>query len=294
MSKDYYKILEVPKSANKEEIKKAFRKLAHKYHPDKNKGDDKKFKEINEAYSVLSNDQKRAQYDQFGSTFNGANGGQGQGDFSGFQGFDFSQFTQNGQRVDFDIDLNEIFGNFFRGGGFHGRRKGKDIRIDIELEFKDSIFGVKKEIEVNYKTKKSQKMTVEIPPGIDNGEMIRIRQRGEEMEGGVPGDLFIKIHVKEHKTLKKEGVNLITSKKIKLTESLLGSSAEIDTAEGDQVKIKIPEGIKHGEVLRLKNKGVPTFSGRRGDLLIEILIDTPKKISKKAKEAIEKLQEEGL
>lgn len=293
MSKDYYKILEVSKDASKEDIKKAFRKLAHKYHPDKNKGDDSKFKEINEAYSVLSDDNKRAQYDQFGSNFAGGAGGAGNQGFSGFEGFDFSQFTQGGQRVDFDVDLGEIFGSFFRGGGFR-HRKGQDVRMDIELDFKESVYGAKKEIEINYKTKNKEKISIEIPAGVDNGEMIRVRQRGEESEDGIPGDLFLKIHVKPHKKLKKEGINLITTEEIKLTDSILGTSIDVETVDGDNVKIKIPEGIKHGEVLRLKNQGVPTFPGRRGDLLIQVLISTPKKLSKKAKEAIERLREEGL
>lgn len=291
MSKDYYKILGVSKDANKEEIKKAFRKLAHQYHPDKNKGDDARFKEINEAYSVLSDDRKRAQYDQFGSGFS-ANAGQG--DFSGFEGFDFSQFTQGGQRVDFDVDLGEIFGSFFRGGGFYRKRKGDDIRMDIELDFRESIYGAKKEVQINYKTKGREKVTINVPSGVDNGEMIRVSQRGEESQSGIPGDLFLKIHVKPHKTLKKEGINLITEQEIKLTDSILGTTMDIETVDGDKVKIKIPEGIKHGEILRLKNQGIPTFPGRRGDLLIQVLISTPKKLSKKAREAIEKLKEEGL
>jgi len=294
MSKDYYKILGVQKSSTKEEVKKAFRKLAHQHHPDKNGGDDAKFKEINEAYTVLSNDQKRAQYDQFGSNFDGSTAGNSSS--AGFGGFDFSQFRQGGQQADFDVDLGDIFGSFFRGGGgFQRRRKGQDIRVDIELSFKDSIFGKKEKIKVPYKSKKAEEMTVDIPAGMDNGEMLRVRQKGEEIEEGIPGDLFIKIHAKEHNTLKKEGVNLITSKKIKLTESILGTKAEIETPEEESVTVKIPQGIKHGEVLRLKGKGVPAYGGSaRGDILIQILIDTPKKLSKKAKKAIEELQKEGL
>ncbi len=291
MSKDYYKILGISKNANKDEVKKAFRKLAHKYHPDKNKGDDTKFKEINEAYSILSDDQKRAQYDQFGSAgFNS----QGAGGFSGFEGFDFSQFTRNGQRVDFDIDLNDILGSFFGGRGFARRRKGQDIRIDLEIEFKDSVLGVKKEIKIPYKSKNSEKILIDIPPGIDAGEMLRVKQKGEVIEDGIAGDLFIKIHVKPHKNLKKEGINLVTTKTIKLTESILGTKTEIETAEDEKIMVKIPEGIKHGEILRLKEKGVKTYTGKRGDILIQILVENPKKISKKAKEAIEILKKEGL
>ena len=294
MSKDYSKILGVDKNSSKEDIKKAFRKKAHQYHPDKKDGDETKFKEANEAYSVLSSDQKKAQYDQFGSAGFGGQGGGGQ--HGGFEGFDFSQFTQNGQRADFDVDLGEIFGSFFRGGGgFRRQRKGQDVRVDIELEFKDSIFGKKEKIKVNYKSKKAEEMTIDIPAGIDSGEMLRVRGRGEEVEDGVPGDLFIKIHARPHKTLQKEGANLVTEKSIKLTESILGTKAEIDTPEGEEVTIRVPAGINHGELLRLKGKGVPVYGGsQRGDIIIKIIVDSPKKLSKKAKKAIEDLQKEGL
>lgn len=296
MSKDYYKTLGVDKNASQDEIKKAFRKLAHKYHPDKKDGDETKFKEVNEAYSVLSNEQKRSQYDKFGSAGFGGAGGGANGGYSGFEGFDFSQFTQNGQRVDFDVDLGEIFGSFFGGrGGFRQRRKGQDVKVDVELDFKESIFGKKEKIKINYKSKKPEEMTVDIPAGIDTGEMLRVRGKGEEIEDGVPGDLFIKIHVKPHKNLQKEGVNLITEKEIKLTESILGTKTEIDTPEGESVTVKIPAGINHGELLRLKSKGAPILGGsQRGDIIIKISVDTPKKLSRKAKKAIEELQKEGL
>lgn len=292
MSKDYYKILGVSKTASKEEIKKAFRNLAHKYHPDKNKGDDTKFKEINEAYSILSDDKKRAQYDQFGSTFNGTNN-QGFSGFSGFDGFDFSQFTHGGQKVDFDIDLGDILGSFFGRSGFY-RHKGNDIRIDIEISFKESVLGIEKELFINYKTKKSEKIKINIPAGIDNGEMLRLKQRGENIENGIPGDLFIKIYVKPHPTLRKEGVNLVTQKTIKLTEALLGTEIKIDTVEDKKLKIEIPPDIKHGDILRVKNKGVQITEKRRGDLLVKIIIDKIGKLSPKAKKAIEELKKEGL
>ena len=153
MAKDYYKTLGVDKSASKDEIKMAFRKLAHLYHPDKG-GDANKFKEISEAYSVLSDDAKRKQYDTFGSADSmGGHSGGGYGGFGGFNqgqdfgGFDFSQFTQGGQGGNFEFDLNDIFGEFF--GGAMGRRqrvrKGRDISVDLEITFAESIFGVEKE-----------------------------------------------------------------------------------------------------------------------------------------------------
>lgn len=294
MSKDYYQTLGVSKSATKEEIKKAYRKLAHKYHPDKKDGDEKKFKEVNEAYSVLSNDQKRAQFDQFGSAdFQGFGGGQGQAHGAGFGGFDFSQFTQNGQNI--DIDLNDILGSIFggRGGGFGRQRKGADIAVDLELEFKESIKGVSKKIKVNRRSGGSEELTINVPAGIDSGEMMRYSGKGESMEGGVPGDLYIRIHVKKHKTLTKEGAHLFTEQTIKISESLLGTKKEIEGID-EKITVKIPEGVKHGEILRVKNKGVKVAADRSGDLLIRINIETPRKISKKAKQALEILQKEGL
>jgi molecular chaperone DnaJ len=289
---DYYKLLGVEKNASKDEIKKAYRKLAHKYHPDKKDGDEAKFKEVNEAYSILSNDQKRAQYDQFGANFGGFNGAGGAGG-QGFGGFDFSQFTQNGQNV--DIDLNDILGSFFggRGGGFRRQRKGADIAVDTEIEFKDSILGVSKKINVTRRDGSREELTVNVPPGIDAGEMLRYKGKGESIEDGIPGDLYIKIHVKKHPTLQKEGVHLVTEQKIKVTEALLGTKKEIESVDG-KITIKIPEGVRHGELLRIQGKGVPVTTTRSGDLLVKINIETPKKLSKKAKKAIEELQSEGL
>lgn len=291
MSNNYYETLGIQRSASKEEIKKAFRKLAHKYHPDKEGGDDKKFKEINEAYTVLSDDKKRAQYDQFGSNYSNMGGGPG----GGFGGFDFSGFSQGfGQNGNFDVDLNDILGSIFGGRTSRSRvRKGTDISVDIELNFKESILGTDKEVKINYKSKKeNQKIKIAIPPGIDNGEMIRVREKGEPIEGGVPGDLYIKIHVKSHPTIKKEGIHLVSELKIKLSEALLGTKKEIETID-DTLTIKIPERIKNGEILRVKGAGVPTMGGR-GDFLIAVQIEMPNKISKKAEEAIEILKKEGF
>jgi len=349
--KDYYTILEVDKKASKDEIKKAFRKLASKYHPDKKTGDEAKFKEISEAYAVLSDDKKRAEYDAYGRSY--AGGGQGQGGFNwgGFQG----------QGVEFDI--NDIFGDIF-GGGFGGHRqaRGNDISIDIQLSFKDAVFGVKRSItltkdnvcdectgsgakegtgmitcetcngqgklretrqsimgpvatirtcsECNGKGKVpkekctkcsgrgvvrgAEQIDLEIPAGIQNGEMIRMTGRGEALQGGTPGDLYIKVHVEQHPTIVREGMNLIAPLNIKLTDALLGATYSVETLDGD-VSIKIPASIKHGEKLRIKDKGVPDERGRsRGDFLVKIAIDIPKKLSRGAKKLVEELREEGI
>lgn len=288
MAKDYYKTLGIERDASKDEVKKAFRKLAQKYHPDKPEGDEVKFKEINEAYTILSDDKKRAQYDQFGEAFSGG-GAHGGFDFSNF---DFSQFQgANGQHVEFDI--GDLFGNIF-GGGAGRMRKGRDIQVDVTIDFRESVFGAKKKVSFQRKADGSlEDLDITIPQGIDDGEMLRVRSKGEPVEDGRPGDLYIRIHVTPHETLRKEGVHLVRELNIKLTEAILGSKREIDTLDG-KVTLKIPKGISHGEILRIKGEGVPVAGRGSGDLLVRILVPTPQKLSRKAKQAIEELKGEGL
>ncbi len=372
MAKDYYDILGIDKKASKDEVKKAFRKLAHKLHPDKKGGNVEKFKEVNEAYTVLSDDQKRSQYDMYGQSFSAqsAQGGSGWAG-SGFQGnwediarqtgFDFSGFANGGGGQAFD--LGDIFGDIFSGGG--GRRsrakRGRDISIDIELPFEEAIFGVERNILLNkvsvcnvcsgtggkkgtemiscqtcngkgkirelkksifgsiemtrtFETcagsgktpkekcnfcnglgilKKEEEIKIKIPVGIDNGEMIRLSGAGEAVKGGTSGDLYIKTHVKKHKTFHKEGNDLIMNLDVKLSDALLGAKIDIQTLDGLSA-LKIPEGINTGDILQIKGKGVPNQSRGRGDILVHIRVALPKKLSKSAKEAIEKLKEEGM
>jgi DnaJ-class molecular chaperone len=296
MSKDYYKTLGLQKNASQDEIKKAFRKLAHEHHPDKQGGNAEKFKEANEAYTVLSDEKKRSQYDQFGSAgpggFGGGAGGfGGQGGFNPNDfGFDFSGFNQggfNGGNVEFD--LNDILGGIF--GGRQRTRRGRTIAVDIELTFEESIFGTERTINLD------KKLSVKIPAGIENGETLRVAGAGEAIQGGVPGDLHIRVHVKEHAIWQKEGHNLTTELDIKLSEALLGTQYILKTLDGD-VTLKIPEGIGFGEILRVKGKGVPATpkgkDGHRGDILVRINIAMPRKLSKDAKKAIEELKKQGV
>ncbi len=353
MAKDYYETLGVEKGASQEDIKKAFRKLAHKYHPDKNNGDSSKFKEISEAYSVLGDEKKRAEYNTYGRTFSDGAGGPGD------MGFDFSGFNAQGFQ---DFDLGDIFGEFFGGGATRQRvRRGRDISIDVELSFQESIFGVERKILLNktstcetckgngaepgteMKTctvcngkgsiretkrsflgtfttnktctecigsgkvpkekchtchgagilKKEHEITVKIPSGIEDGEMIRLTGAGEAVQNGVTGDLYIKIHVKAHPQYKKDGVNLVTTLNIKLSTALLGGEYKLQTFDGE-IKLKIPAGVSIGEVLRVKGKGVPIDKNKRGDLLIKLTIEIPKKLSRNAQKIIEQLKEEGI
>ena len=291
MAKDYYKILGVNRNASEEEVKKAFRKLAHAHHPDKSGGDEAKFKEASEAYTVLSDKKKRAQYDAFGTAgaggFQGGPTGSGAGfDPSGF-GFDFSGFGNAG----FDTgDLGDILSSIFGGRRV---RRGRDIAVDIELSFQESIFGAERKVVINSKFVKHKEVSIAVPPGIDDGQMIRLTGQGETLEGGVPGDLYVKIHVRKHPYLRKEGYNLIMDLEVRLTEALLGVEKMIHTLDGE-ITLKIPAGTKHGVILRVKGRGVPTGANKRGDLYIRISVQIPEKLSKEARRAVEELKKLGL
>jgi molecular chaperone DnaJ len=356
-NKDYYQTLGVERGASKDDIKKAFRKLAHQYHPDKQGGDEGRFKEINEAYTVLSDEKKRAEYDAYGQTFNGGGGGAGQG----FGGFDFSGFGQQGfGQGGVEFDLGDMFGDFF-GGGRARTRRGRDISIDIELSFKESIFGVERRVLLNkvatcstcggsgakdtsdlitctscngagkihdtkqtvfgtFATtrvcgdcsgvgkkpreacvqchgygveKREEELKIAVPAGIESGEMIRMTGGGEAVQHGVPGDLYVKIHVKDDPRFKKEGAHIIMQLPVKLTDAILGAKYTVETLDGE-LSVKIPAGVVSGERLRVKGKGVPQHHGSRGDLYLKVEINTPQKLSKKAKEAVEILQQEGI
>ncbi|QQR82646.1 molecular chaperone DnaJ [Candidatus Campbellbacteria bacterium] len=361
MSKDYYNVLGVERNASQDEIKKAFRKLAHEHHPDKKGGNEAKFKEINEAYSVLSDSTKRMQYDQYGSGFaNNAGGAQG---FSGFDGFDFSQFTQGqGGAGNFEFDIGDIFGDIFGAGSMRNRvRRGRDVSIDIELTFKESIFGTERKVLVTknnicsvctgtggepgsekdvcktcdgkgklhetrtslfgtfqttttcstchgkgekYKTpchkckgtgivKEQEEVRIAVPAGIEDGEMIRLTGRGEAIQNGSAGDLYVKIHVESHKVFSKQGSDLLMDLNIKLTDALTGVVQTIETLDGS-IDVTIPAGVKPNQVLRVKGKGVPHGDNKRGSLLITVHFIVPEKLSKHAKELIEELKKEGV
>jgi DnaJ-class molecular chaperone len=304
MNKDYYKTLGIDKSASKDDVKTAFRKLAHQYHPDKGTGNETKFKEVSEAYSVLGDDKKREQYDRFGSAGpTGGGGGSYGGNYGGFSGqdfggFDFSQFTQGGNGGGVEFDLGDIFGEFFGGGGSAGWRKrvrkGQDITVDLEITFSESVFGVEKEFSLTKNhSPKAEKIKVKVPADINNGETIRLRGAGETIPDGQPGDLYISISVRPDPLFQKAGKNILTEINIKLSDALLGMKYPLKTLDGD-IELKVPEGINNGEMLRVKDKGVPIDSRHRGDLLVKVKIKMPSHLSRSAKKLIEDLKKEGI
>ncbi len=346
MAEDLYKVLGVEKSASKADIKKAYRNLAKKHHPDKG-GDAEKFKKINEAYEVLGDDQKRANYDQFGSA--GPNmGGFGGGGFSsgGFQG-----------NVNFD-GFEDIFSSFF-GGGAGGSRsqsrnfRGADLEVEVKLSFEDAMNGITKTFKSSHlqkcekcdgrggknektcgnchglgrvsqqmrtpfgvvqqqttcpqcegtgqefaekcaecqgegRVKKSQKISVKIPEGVQNGETLRVRGQGEAgIRGGQAGDLFVHIYVEDSAKFQRRGLDLYSELEISVFEALLGGNFVVQTFWG-KVDLKIPESSRDGELFKIKGKGVKR-DGRQGDHIVKLKYKMPRKITSSMRRKLEEL-----
>jgi len=315
-SKDYYKILGISKSASAGEIKKAYRKLALKYHPDHNKGDksaEDKFKDLSEAYAVLSDSEKKKQYDMFGAE--GFQNKFSQEDI--FRGFDFGsifqEFGLGGGGKSQDI-LSQIFGGsggksqyYYRGGGspfgsssqgFQGHTqsmKGQNVTYELSLPLEEVIKTTNKTISYQVNGK-NEKVSVKVPAGITSGKKLRLAGKGPAGPyGGPPGDLFIQIKVLDHSIFRREDVNLFLKQKIKFSDAVLGTEIEVPTIDKKLLKLKIPPGTQNNAKFRLKGYGMPRMKGRgRGDAYVEISIIIPKKTNKKQKELIKSLAEEGL
>jgi molecular chaperone DnaJ len=354
MSKrDYYEVLGVSKDASADEIKKAFRKAAVKYHPDKDGGDETKFKEVGEAYEVLKDAQKRQRYDQFGHA--GVGGSSGGGSYGGgnpFEGF-------NGQGFEFnfgDGGLGDIFGQFFGGGQQQrGPQRGRDVETQIQLSFEEAVFGIERDmalemqdecshchgstVEPGHELKtcptckgagqqtrvmntmfgaiqqavtcetchgrgkvpekvcsvcrgqgterRKQTITLKVPAGIDDGATIRLKERGEAMANGPRGDLYVHIRVKAHKKFTREGDLVLSEEHIGMVDAALGTEINVDTVDG-KVRMKVPAGTQSGTDFKLSGHGVPHLrSDRRGAHIVQIVVDTPTKLSKKQKELLE-------
>jgi molecular chaperone DnaJ len=354
--RDYYEVLGVSKGASDDEIKKAYRKLAKKYHPDMNPGDkeaEAKFKEVNEAYSVLSDEQKRARYDQFGHAGVDPNYGAG-GPGGPFGGFDMG-----------DIDLGDIFGSFFGGGGFggfggggarrNGPQKGESLRANLTITFEEAAFGCEKEINLNRteecdechgsgcqpgttaetcpdcrgtgvvrvqqrtggfafsstaactrcrgtgkiihspckscggngSVKKSKRITVTIPAGIDDGQAVSLRGQGNAGKNGGPaGDLIVGVRVKPHPQFRRDGTTVLYEQPVSFFQAAMGAELEIPTIDG-KVKYTLPAGTQTGTTFRLRGKGIPELRGRgRGDQYVTIRVQVPTSLNSEQKEAL--------
>ena len=345
---DYYELLEIERTADDGTIKSSYRRLAMRWHPDKNPGDadaEHRFKAISEAYEVLKDPQKRAAYDRFGHEAfkQGMSGGGGQGGGAGFS--------------DLGDIFETIFGSAFGGGGRQQPRRGADLRYDMEIGLDEAFHGKQAEIEVEVAARcepcdgsgaepgtgkrrcnlcgghgqvraqqgffmvertcptchgrgeviekpcrncrgegrvdTPQKLDVAIPPGVDTGTRIRLAGRGEAGPFGAPsGDLYIFIHIRRHSVFERDGSNLVTRVPIAFTTAALGGEIEIPGLDGECIKVDIPAGIQSGKQLRKRGAGMPVLQGRgRGDLVTEIVVETPSKLSARQKELLRELQE---
>jgi molecular chaperone DnaJ len=277
--KDLYKILGVSKNDNPDAVKKAYRKLAKDLHPDKTKGDKKledRFKEVSEAYEVLSDDKKRAEYDEMRDAYKSGRVPQG-GPQGGYQS------SGNFQDIFGGGDPNDIFSTLF-GGGRRGPSKGQDLQTETTISFRDSIFGR----EINLRLS-DQTVTTRVPAGIKDGAKIKLKGRGAPGQAG-PGDLFITINVTKHPVYTRDGDNLIMTLPVTFDEAALGADIAVPTLQGEEVKVRLAPGTNNGKVLRLKGRGV-TRNHATGDLLITIEVTVPQRLDAKAKKALEEFAE---
>lgn len=305
---DYYELLGVSKTASGDDIKKAYRKLALKYHPDRNPGNkeaEERFKKINEAYAVLSNPEKRKQFDQFGM------GGfqQRYSEEDIFRGFNVGDLFK-----DLGFGGGDIFSMIFGGGaGRGGAGRGKqqqswdfgdyitreqrgaeatrdlDLHYELEIPFMDAIHGAEKRVSLATQTG-TEEVNVKIPKGIATGKKLRLKGKGNMGRSGQRGDLYLTMKVGEHPVFKRTGSDLYVTKEVKLTDALLGTVVEVPSIAGPK-RVTIPPGVKSHSKVRLKGLGVPD---QNGDEYVEVIIDIPKKLTEKQKTLLEELRKEGL
>lgn len=301
--KDFYKVLGVSKDVSDSDLKKTYRKLARKYHPDSNPGDkaaESKFKEISEAYSVLSDPEQRAEYDQLRALGAGAPRFTAGGGANGFEDVFGGMFGAGGrgQRSTFTgADFDDLFGSMFGGGGFGtstggyrgygGPTKGRNVNATTTLDFRTAISGDT----VRLQGANGKPINVRIPAGVADGQKIRLKGKGEPSpDGGEPGDLTITVTVRKHPVFERDGKNLRVDVPVTFVEAALGATIQVPTLDGDPVRLKVPAGTPSGRVLRVKGRGVKTSSGT-GDLLATVQVAVPGHLSADAKKKLEAFAE---
>jgi curved DNA-binding protein len=291
--KNYYSVLGLNNGASDDDIKKAYRKLAMQYHPDRNEGNSKaeeKFKEVSEAYAVLSDKKKRNQYDQFGS----------------------EGFRQKFSREDIfrDFDINEILrgfgegaGNQFGGGGFgnpfsQGRPSHREAKIpplkkELSISFEEAALGCQRTLSIS-RNDVLEELNIKIPSGISHGKVLRLKDKGQmSITGSRRGDLHLLVNVHPHPLFRREGRDVVIDAKIKMTQALLGTMIEVETLDGIK-SVKVPPGIQNNSKLKLKEVGIKFSSGVRGDQLVRIIINIPKDLTDEQAQHIQFLQDTGI
>src|SRR5437588_1757408 len=300
--RDYYETLGVSKTATEDEIRSAFRKLARKYHPDvakDKKAAEEKFKQINEAYEVLSDPEKRQKYDQLGANWNQPGGFQPPPQWGGQPGGRSYQWGGDGGGVEFEFGgtgFSDFFEAFFGGGrgrsafgGFGGRtataERGADVEADIMVTLEEALHGSMRSVSLRRAgSDKVEHYQVKIPRGVREGQRIRLREQGEAgARGGKSGDLFLRVRLAKHPDFSVEGSDLIHEVRIQPWQAALGSDLLVPTLEG-KVRLKSPPGTQSGQRFRLRERGLPGVSGKRGDLYVVGQINIPKKLTERERE----------
>ncbi len=308
MADDYYKILGIEKNADQEEIKKAYRKLALKYHPDRNPNNreaEEKFKKISEAYAVLSDGEKRKQYDTFGSDQFSQRYSQ-EDIFRNvdlneiLRGFGFGSFRGGSRRGGFTFSTgSDPFADLFRGGQtyYNVPEKGEDLVYNLSITLEEAVSGAEKKISLR-SGRDINEITVKIPKGINTGKKLRVAGKGYPgRNNGPSGDLYLNITVLPHPIFARDGNDIYIEKAISFSQAVLGCSIEVPTIEGSLKRIKIPAGTQCGTKIRMKGYGVPALKGSgsaNGDQFVKVTVSVPKKLSGNQLNVIKKLAEEGL
>lgn len=308
---DYYEVLGIKKDSSAQDIKKAYRKLAMKYHPDRNKGDkdaEEKFKKLSEAYAVLSDSEKRKEYDTFGAS--GFQQRYSQEDI--FRGFDLGdilkEFGLGGMKGGFRASSGQgsPFETFFfqsggpgAGGASHRTAqqpvKGSDLTYELSVSLKEVLSGSEKTISLR-RENKTENVSVKIPKGIKAGQKLRLAGKGSPSPyGGPPGDLFLVIKEQPHPVFIRDGNNLLVEQRIPFSKACLGSEISVKSLEGKELKVKVPAGIQSQSKLRVKGHGLPAGkTGSRGDVYVKITVDVPQDLTNEQKKLIKELADKGL